>query len=320
MRVNIAYACNEAYMEQTTVSLISLFENNKECEEIHIYFIDMGTTASSQKNLIQLADSYNRVLEIVNFRDIAYDLNVNETGRHIQSVYAKLFFGRLEEINKILYLDSDTIITDSIIPLWEENLEKYICAGVETIHTVKDNTAMGLRKEDRAINDGVILMNLEAWRLGNYLQKCLSYIKEYNGKPPVLSEGTINKVCKGRIKILDPRYNLMSGIVKEKQYRIEKLTGRKYYSQSILDKAYNNPCIIHYLSGFYNRPWNKRCTHPLKRYYLQYRAISPYKDKPFKNNDLSIRLRIIGLLYRILPISMFVGIRNIFGEESWHGN
>ena len=300
-------------MEQTTVSAVSLFENNTTNENIVVYLIDLGIEPESKSEFNRVIESYGGMLRIVPFDEIAYDLKVNETGRHTKSVYAKLFFGRLEEakLNKILYLDSDTIIADNISSLWATKLDGYYCAGVETIHTAEDNALMGLGPTDRAINDGVVLMNLDAWRRDDILEKCKAYIKSHNGIPPVLSEGTINAICASQIKVLAPQFNLMTGIVNESQKKIELLTGRKYYSQEELDYASNNPVIIHYLAGFYNRPWCRKCSHPLKKFYLDYREKTKWKNEPLSTKEIPLRQKVVGLLYKKMPIGLFVLLRNM---------
>lgn len=314
MIINVAYACNEAYMEQQTVSLTSLFENNKQIENICIYFIDMGITEKSADELKKLADKYGRKLEIIPFQSIAYDLDVKIAGRHIASVYVKLFFGRIKGIDKILYLDSDTIVVDSLKPLWEIDLGDCVCAGVETMHTVKENKTMGLSRDEKAVNDGVVLMDLSAWREGDYLTKCLDYIRKYDGSPPVLSEGTINNVCRGRIKILDPRYNLMNAIIGADAKKIMIITGRAYYSQHVIDEATEHPVIIHYLRGFMNRPWCKDCRHPLKDEYLKYRAMTRWAAAPLADNRLPFRIKVIRFLYNYSPAIFFAGIMKCMGR------
>ena len=316
MRINVAYACDEAYMEQTSASLISLFENNKEIEEIYIYFIDMGISSTSASYLQSIVNGYSRNICIIKFMDIAYDLKIQNTGRHIQSVYAKLFFGRLEGIDRILYLDSDIIIVDSLKPLWELNMDDNVCAGVETIHSIAANKELGLDPTDHAINDGMVLMDLAKWRSENYLQRCLQYIDSYNGEPPVLSEGTINAVCKGKILIINPRYNLLSGLVEANAKKIVKMTGRGYYSQEELDVAVNNPCIIHFLSDFYNRPWCKYCTHPLKDRYLYYRKKTKWSNLPLQAKRLPIRIKVIGVMYKYLPIDVFLILKRVFSKKA----
>lgn len=308
--VNVAYACNEAYIEQTTVSMKSLYENAKNASDICIFFIDMGTKKESRDSFAEMAKEYGATFHAIDFSDIAYDLNISqETGRHIKSVYAKFFLGRIDNIVRILYLDSDVVITGAIEDLYYLELGDYVCAGVETIHTIKDNEQIGYTKEERAINDGVVLIDLRKWRERDYLKRCLEYIGSCNGEPPVLSEGTINVVCKGDIKIIDPRYNLLSGLVNADVERICKLTQRSYYSQQQVNAANENPVIIHFLSGFYNRPWCRKCTHPYKHEYLRYRSMTSFHSCALSKKKLPIRLKLISVAMKYLPVEVISFLR-----------
>lgn len=314
--MDIAYSCDDNYMEQTIVSITSLLINNNMEEQITIWFIDMGISDTSKEILNKTVARFNRTIQYVKFEELAYDLELGETGRHIASVYAKLFFSRLPwYVKRMLYLDSDTVITDSISDLWNMNLDGFAVAGVETLHTKKDNQRMELPDKARAINDGVILMNIEYWRKYDLTEKCKAFIHKYNGCPPVLSEGTINYVCKDKIKIIEPRYNLMSALVNQKAKKLERFTERPYYDEQCLSNANSHPIIIHYLSAFYNRPWCKRCSHPLKQYYLEYREFTPYAKTELSEKKLPVRLELIGILYKYLPISAFVRIRKLVNKS-----
>ena len=308
MRVNVAYACNDAYIMHTGISMISLFENNKNIEEIYVYFIDMGTSAQSKIDLQEIVDKYSRKLIIIPFSDWENDLPVDDTGRHIKSVYAKLFFGRISDIDKILYIDSDTVIVDSIEELWNTNMKHYAIAGVQTINTPKAKRKINLKKEDLVINDGIALMNLKVWRECQLEEKCLKFIKKWHGKPPILSEGTINAVCTGYIRRLNLRYNLTSVAVDYRGKEIELLTECEYYSQQHINSAIKAPCIIHYVSSFHNRPWNKKSTHPFKNYYLKYKKLSKWKETPLGGVSLSKKVRLIYYMHKIIPYKMFMRI------------
>ena len=313
--MNIAYACNEAYMEQTSVSIVSLLENNKNVDIINIYFIDMGTTEKSRDSLDRLVKKYGRELIIIDFNEIAYDLKIDNTGRHIASVYAKIFFGRITGLDRILYIDSDTVIVDDLSEYYNIDLTGYYCAAVETIHTESDNEIIGLTKEEKAINDGVVLMNLSLWREDHILEKCQEYIAKWNGNPPVLSEGTINAVCKNKMLIVNPCYNLSSGFGGVTARRIKMMTGRDFYTEEELRYANSHPVIIHYLRGYYNRPWCKQCTHPMKDQYLKYRSLTDWKDTPLQDKKLPTRIRLIGFLSRNSPDWLYVTIYKIFGNH-----
>lgn len=316
MKVNVAYACNDAYIMHTGISIISLLENNKDIEEICIYFIDMGISEKSKIDLEEIVDKYSRQLIIIPFSDWEGDLPVDSTGRHIKSVYAKIFFGRIPDIDRILYIDSDTIVADSIRKLWNTNMDKYAIAGVETINTPNAKRKIKLKVDDLVINDGVALMNLKLWREKNFEKKCLNFVKKWNGNPPVLSEGTINSVCKGYICRLNLKYNLTSAAIDYSAKEIELLTGCSYYSQEQINSAVKSPCIIHYVSGFHNRPWNKKSTHPFKQYYLKYKKISKWKDIPLGEGKLSKKTRLIYYMHRIMPYQIFVGIYKKIGKAN----
>ena len=269
MKMNVAYSCDEMYIPHTGISILSLLENNKHFEEITFYFIAKDVTQNSIDKLAELVTSYNREFKTVSFYDLCADLKINTLGRHIETVYVKLFFQRLEGIDKILYIDSDTIINGSLSSFWEIEMGENLIAGVETYTGVKGD--LGLNIEDRLINDGVALINLKEFRKQNIEKKFIECIASYNGNPPVLSEGVINKVCKGKLKIIHPKYNLMSGLISMKSTKNFNLDS--YYSKQIIDEAISNPVIIHYLAAFYNRPWDINCTHPMKEKYLYYKSI-----------------------------------------------
>lgn len=313
MTINIAYSCDEMYVPHTGISMLSLLENNKHIDEIVFYFISKDVEQSSIQRLTELVKQYGRKIIIISFYDICADLKINSLGRHIETVYVKLFFSGIEGIDKILYIDSDTIINGSIGEFWDIDLTNNLIGGVETF-TVGAKKQLNLSKSDKFINDGVVIINLEEFRKQNIEKKFIECIAEYNGNPPVLSEGVINKVCKGKIKIIHPKYNLMSGLILFKKNRFLDLD--EFYSNEILKEAIQNPVVIHYLAAFYNRPWDINCTHPLKDKYLFYKSISYWKDVPLQNKNLSLRLRTIKSLYKYFPNILLDFLRFIFRKKN----
>lgn len=314
MTINVAYSCNENYIHHTGISILSLLEKNKLIQNINIFFIYKDVSESSIDLLKKLVQQYGRTMNVISFYDICFDLNIKSTGRHIDTIYSKLFFGRIEGIDKILYLDSDTIINDSLNEFWNIDLNDNLIAGVET-HSSSLKKSLNLGKYDPCINDGVVLINVLEFRKQNILKDFINCIEEYDGNPPLLSEGVINKVCKGKIKIIHPKYNLMSGLLNYKRDRFANMG--PYYDKSIIKDAIISPVIIHYLSAFYNRPWDINCTHPMKDYYLYYKSKSIWKNVPLENKKLNYRLRFIKFIYSIFPNDILDFIRFIKGNKSY---
>ena len=94
------------------ISVISLFENNKHIEELTVYLLGEGITNASKNDLKLIAQRYNRNIIVINVPKLDIP-QVLLSSRWPASAYIMLYSGpRLPiEINKILYLDCDTIVT-----------------------------------------------------------------------------------------------------------------------------------------------------------------------------------------------------------------
>ena len=184
--MNIAYSCDNAYIEQTGISLISVFENNKEEKEIKVYLISKGISNENIEKLDSLCKSYIRELVVVNFDDIAFDLPQCSCGRHLETIYAKVFFSRIEGLDKVLYLDSDVVVVGNLKPLWETDLSEKYMGVVETTYT-KGKKALGIPRSTPFFNDGVVLVNVDYCRENNLIFKVIEQVNAFGGNPPVLA-------------------------------------------------------------------------------------------------------------------------------------
>ena len=308
--MNISYSCNDAYIEQTGISMISLFINNKEEDEINIYLVSKDISQNNIDVLKNICDQFNRNLIVVDFNEIAYDLCLSSTGRHIETIYTKVFFSRIKDVDKLIYLDSDTVVVSSLKELWEEPLDDCYMGVVETLPT-KYYKELGLSRYDRFFNDGMALVNVEYCRKHDLIGQVLNVVGDFNGNPPTLSEGALNKVCFGHVKYISPKYNLMAGLLYLCSLDAKYMSTVLHYTEDELRVSCKNPVVIHYLSAFYNRPWYKKCTHPYKDYYYNYKNISPWRDIPLRDGDLPIRIKLIDFLYKLLGVRSTERIRQL---------
>lgn len=310
--MNIAYSCNDNYIPQTGISMISLFENNKDVENIIVYLISKDVSEDNIKILRHISDSYNRIFIEVKFDDIAYDLNISNIGRHIVTIYSKIFFSRIEGVDKMIYFDSDTVIVGSLKDLWDENLEGCYM-GVVGTNPTKFYKELGLPKGDRFFNDGMAICNVAYCRENDLIGKVLKVVEEFDGNPPSLSEGALNKVCYGKVKYISLSYNLMAGLLYLGNLDAKYMADKLQYNVDDFRNSCEHPVVIHYLTAFYNRPWFKDCTHPYKNVFYKYKAMSPWKDEPLKEGKLPAKLRWIDMCYRMLGVRNTERIRKIRG-------
>lgn len=307
--MNIAYSCNDYYIPQTGISIISLCENNKSADEINIYFIAKDCSKENISILKGLTESYGRNFIEILFDDIAFDLNISNIGRHIETIYAKVFFSRIEGLDKAIYLDSDIVVVGNLQPLWDMDLTDSYMGVVQTFSKVKHQ--LGLPENYKFFNDGMAIVNVDYCRKHNLIEKVNAVVAEYGGNPPTLSEGALNKVCQGHVKYISLRYNLMAGILYFGMMDAKRLAqDLDAYTAEDLSDSCKNPVCIHYLTAFYNRPWFSPCSHPYKNEYYKYQALSPWKDAKPQYKPLPVRLRVIDICYKVLGYRLTEFIRN----------
>lgn len=308
--MKIAYSCNDHYIQQTGISMISVMENNQDVEHLILYFISKNCSPQNISILKEICNSYNRELIIIDFDDIAYDLSISNTGRHIETIYAKIFFTRIPSLDKVIYLDSDIIVTGSLKELWDTDLSGYYLGAVQTFTNSK--SLLGIPDNRPFFNDGMVIMNVDLCRKSNLIQDCLNLINKFDGNPPVLSEGVLNKVCMDKVKYISIKYNLLSGILYYGQLDLSYLCSElTEYDRDDIQVSINTPVCIHYLTGFYNRPWYTPCTHPYKSEYLNYKKLSPWANQASIYKSLPIRIKIINLCYRFLGCQITNFIRKL---------
>lgn len=308
--MNIAYSCNDSYVPQTGISMISLFENNKNVVDICVYLISKDISSSNVAQLRTICDNYERKLIVVEFDDLAYDLKISSTGRHIATIYAKVFFSRIQGLDKIIYFDSDTLIVGGLQELWNMPLEECYMGVVETFPS-RFTSELGLPIDAPFFNDGMAICNVDYCRKKDLIGQVLKVVDEFKGNPPTLSEGALNKVCFGKVRYISPKYNLMAGVLYMCTHNIE-YTARFFhsYSKEELEDACVHPIMIHYLTAFYNRPWFTPCAHPYKSEYFKYKAMSPWQDVPTEYHPLPLRIRCIAWCYQHLGVKLSELIRH----------
>ena len=77
--MNIVYSSSDSYAELCGISLVSLFENNKEVEKIKVYIINNGIKENNINKLLKVAEKYEREMLFVNSIDIEKITNTNIT-------------------------------------------------------------------------------------------------------------------------------------------------------------------------------------------------------------------------------------------------
>lgn len=292
-RLNVLYATDTNYAPHMAASIYSLLEHNSSFEKINIYVIDDSISPEVKEKLCTMLSEFNNA-EIIfyPFEKLQPKLKIKETWFAMVG-YARLMLSEITEEDKILYIDCDTIVNGSLEELWNTDISDCIVAGVQDNPALFALEAVGMNRNDRYINSGVMLINLKTWREQDIEEKILQMIDDNNGFVFHHDQGIINGVCNNSIKILHPRYNTMSQFFLLKAKQIKSLYDiNNYYTQEELDEAVSNPVIVHYINKFYGRPWFDYCSHPMRNLYIEYLKKTPFEVKLKKGKQKkSVRIR-----------------------------
>ncbi len=301
--INVMYSSDDNYLRHAAASICSLLENSNG-DDITIHFVSNKLSKESKSALEKLVTKYNQKIIYYEIDDVLKGLILNDN--FPLSSYARLFIENLVQVDRIIYLDCDTIVRSSLKQMYDFNIDNYYVAGVQDEVPYYEMNIIGMNESDRYINAGVLLINLKKWREDQIRNKFLNFVNQRNGKVQHHDQGILNGVCKGKIKIIEPKFNFMSQFFMYNSKQVKRLFKLKnFYSQSEIDKSMENPVVIHYISKFFMRPWENSCTHPYLDEYVFYAKKSGFYEKELcKKEKFGVCLR--KTVYRLCPFVVYL--------------
>lgn len=255
--INIVLSSDENFVPYLCVALTSVSINNTEF--ITFYILENNISEESKLFIKNYEKRFNHITIIfIECSDLENKLKLSKEqieGFHGINIttYSRLFISKLipETVDKILYLDCDTITLGSIKELWDMDISNYMCAGSEDPAPIPLKEVIGLNSEDIYINAGVILINLKLWREKNITEDFLKFLSEHYGEYINHDQGVINGVLKNQIMSVHPKYNFMAYFFNDlNPDTVIKWNGcTHYYDRKTMEEARENPVIKH------GKPW-----------------------------------------------------------------
>ncbi len=299
--MDILYSSSDSYAFLTGISILSLLENNKSCGRIHIYIMDNHISAENKDKLVEVVNNYGRQISFVPMPDMK-ELTGQEidTRRWNISTFGRLYMASAlpETVHKVLNIDCDTIIVDSIEPLWNTDMSGKVFGGMLECINDRYRRNVGKTSGDYYINGGIVFLNLDEVRAGDYEKKFTDYITKYGSSLAYLDQDVLNGVVEqDKIVKLPMRYNVLSIYYYATYEQIRQIRRSKtaFYSKEEYEQAVKNPGLVHFTTCFLDglRPWIKGNQHPYLQQFLEYKGMSPWKDVPLQEDKRSglVKLR-----------------------------
>jgi lipopolysaccharide biosynthesis glycosyltransferase len=184
----------------------------------------------------------------------------------------------LPELDRVLYIDSDTIVMDSLDPLLRLELAGN-CVAAVTVPPItlewmeRHSAALGLPSTDDYWNAGVMVMDLRALRAGGWMERLIAYARAHHDHTRAAEvdensprdvfrytmrhperllfpdQDVLNAVLNGHRLRLHPRWNLQT-LFRRSDVRTPELTEQR------VAEAWANPAIRHFEGPGHSKPWH----------------------------------------------------------------
>lgn len=248
MKISIAYAPDDNYVNQTVVSMKSALEHNEQVEFIIMY---SKLSAESMQKLGAVGGSLRLIkMDESQFADLTLSKWVT-----VQAWFRIKLPDLCKDLDKVLYLDCDTLIRGNLDELFSMDLTGKYLAGVKDVWGVSKYVKRLGMKSGVYVNSGMLLFNCDYCRKEHFFDKVVDFAKNNAKIIEFCDQDSINKVVDEYKLVISPKYNLMDTWWRGGYYEFEGEEEAEYL------QAKENPVIVH-LTGL--KPAFKGCGNKFK--------------------------------------------------------
>ena len=308
-RMNLIWSTSDIYSEITATSIASVLENSQDADEINVYVIDMGITQMHKSWIEELVSSYGRTLIWLE------KLNIEKlTGTHIDvgrwhiSTFSRLFLSHIlpEDVRKIIYIDCDMIIRRSLASLWQMDMEDTWVMSADDCRGAMYRDNIGIQRTSIYTNNGIMVIDLDAWRKNNVETLFIDFIKKYNGDITYMDQGVLNGVFQPlhKVKLLPISFNAQTACYDLGYNGLEACRKPVWaYSRNEFEEGIEDPTVVHFTTCFMSgtRPWFKNDHHPYRDEFLKYRNLTGWKNEPLWDDTTKLAKKAMTKIANILP-------------------
>ncbi len=316
----IAFSIDNAYAPYLYVCLKSVLAHIQPENKYQAYVLESGLSEEHKRQILSLQCD-NLSIEFIDVRKFI-DKNVTRafavTEHFTPETYYRFFLPQIfPNLDKVLYLDADSLIMRDISPLFEINIEENYLGVTHDCEIVRmsnlDDTeysdyftkTLGVKIENY-FQAGVMLVNLTQMRQDSITEKLLSALIKI-GTPKFVDQDILNMVCQNKVKFIPQNWDYTWHLSFWDNKYLEHIGDplNKEY-----EKARLNPYIIHF-TGNHTKPTDFPNV-PEAQKFWEYAKNSPYYDRLIlcmsQNREKHLkkirRIKLKILEYKLLNILM----------------
>lgn len=234
--IPIFFAVDDGYIPFLAVTLQSIVEKSK---EEYYYVVKILYTNISEENKEKI-NKYKRENIEIEFVNLNYYIEKVKDKLYTRdyfsmTTYFRLFISNLyPQYNKAIYLDSDIVLLTDVAELYMQDIGDNLVGAVAD-DIIQQNEVfqeyvekvVGVASYKTYFNAGMLIMNLDELRKTDFQGKFL-YLLENVKYSVVQDQDYLNRICKGRVKLLDKCWNVMPNATKNMNEEDIKLIHYNY--------------------------------------------------------------------------------------------
>lgn len=195
------------------------------------------------------------------------------TDRIPQAMWYRTFLPEvLPDVDRVLYLDADTIVLDGLAELWHTDLRGNWLAAVTNVWEPWNEGypvhGLGLAHRDAYFNSGVVLMDVARLRAESVTERVLAHARARESLPWG-DQDSLNAVLAHRRLPLHPRWNCMNSVLLLPR-------AADVFGQEAVAEARARPAIRHFEGPSVNKPWHLLAPFDARAEYLRHRRRTPW--------------------------------------------
>ena len=283
--INICMYLGNGDSKYIITSIISILENSKDNEIINMHFLDGGINQKNKEIIINTIKKYNANIKFykpnIDKYTTWFNKNYNSNDEKdftywSQEVLYKLSIPSImPDIEKILYIDANTIIKKSLYELYNINIDNYYIAAVEATGSELVDELKQKFHLNKYFNSSILLINNKKFIEDKLEEKFNNFFDNNYDKIISLDQDILNVVCNGKVKYIDYKYNFTP------------------YAEKLLD--IKDVVIIHYRANKI-KPFNNYIYPNLEKYveeFWKYFCLTPwFQENPSEYINIMINQKI----------------------------
>lgn len=266
--VHICFSINDKYAQHCCVTIASILDNCSKDIFINFYIIYNSLSKDIREKICSVAETN---ISSINFtfvdRNEFINLPIKSDSYFTIENYFRLKIPSLfKNLNKVIYLDSDTLVLGDIKELWDIDLKNNYLACCEDSIAISEKKRLSefidFNDNYKYYNSGVLLINCIKWREDSVEQHLFEVLNKYYDQIYIVDQDALNCYLNKNIKYLNPVWNFqLHPEVKQNQTELKDIK------------------IIHFVSRY--KPWKDHFEEKYSALYFSYLSFTPWKNRTF---------------------------------------